>query len=120
MESPKIWEMSWYRKIFYDGKKKKVPENIKSLLTPLGLAVWIMDDGSRDKGCVRISTHNFNYPDHLKLQKILKAKFGIECNIQKAKDRFWLWIRSKSTPKLVELTYSYFIPNMLYKLPRND
>ncbi len=109
-----------YREMFYERKKKKVPENIINLLTPLGLAVWIMDDGSRDKGCVRISTHNFSYLDHCKLQQILKAKFGIKCNIQKAKDKFWLWIKSESTPNLVKLIQSYFIPSMLYKLPRND
>jgi len=109
-----------YRQMFYEGEKKKVPNNISNLLTPLGLAVWIMDDGSKDKGCVRISTHNFTYSEQLKLQKTLKAKFGIECNIQKAKDKFWLWIRSESIPNLLELVRPYFIPNMLYKLPRND
>ena len=113
-------EFNWYRKIFYDGRKKRVPEDIRDLLTPLGLAVWIMDDGSRDKGCVRISTHNFNYSDQLKLQETLKTKFGIECSIQKAKDKFWLWIKSKSIANLVKLVKPYFIPNMLYKLPRND
>jgi hypothetical protein len=109
-----------YRQIFYEEKRKKVPENIENLLTPLGLAVWIMDDGSRDKGCVRISTHSFSYSDQLKLQETLKAKFGIKCNIQKAKDKFWLWIKSESTSNLVRLVKPYFIPNMLYKLPRND
>ena len=109
-----------YRKKFYEGKKKKIPKTIKRSLTPLGLAVWIMDDGSRDKGCVRISTHNFSYSDQLKLQKILKAEFGIKCNIQKAKDKFWLWIKSESIPRLVKLIRPYFIPSLLYKLPRND
>ena len=109
-----------YREMFYKRKKKKVPEEIKNLLTPLGLAVWVMDDGSRDKGCVRISTHNFNYSDHLKLQQTLRAKFDIKCNIQKAKDKFWLWIKSESTPDLVRLIKPYFISSMLYKLPRND
>ena len=109
-----------YRQIFYEETKKKVPENIRNLLTPLGLAVWIMDDGSRDKGCIRISTHNFDYSHHLKLQKILKAKFGIKSNIQRAKDKFWLWVKSESTPNLLKLIQPYFIPSMLYKLPRND
>lgn len=109
-----------YRKMFYKGKFKKVPKNLRDLLTPLGLAVWIMDDGSRDKGCVRISTHNFSYSDHLKLQEILEAKFRIKSSIQKAKDKFWLWIRSESTPVLVGLVTPYFLPSLLYKLPRND
>ena len=109
-----------YRKMFYEGKQKKVPENIRNLLTPLGLAVWVMDDGSRDRGCVRISTHGFTYSDQAKLQKALKSKFGIKCSVQKAKDKFWLWIKSESIPKLVKLVLPYFISNLLYKLPRND
>jgi hypothetical protein len=112
---------SEYREIFYreDGKKI-VPENLKDLLTPFGLAIWIMDDGSRDKGCIRISSHNFSYSDHLKLQEILKAKFGLNVNIQRAQDKFWLWIRSESSSHVVRLIEPYVIPSMLYKLPRND
>jgi len=79
-----------------------------------------MDDGSRDKGCIRISSHNFNYSEHLKLQQMLNAKFGIKVNIQKAQDKFWLWIRSESSDRTVKLIRPYFIPSMLYKLPRND
>jgi hypothetical protein len=109
-----------YRKLFYQKQKKILPKNIKNLLTPFGIAVWIMDDGSRDKGCVRISTHNFSYSEHLKIQKIFRIKFGIKCNIHKAGDKFWLWIRSESMPILIDLVKKYFIPSMLYKLPRND
>ena len=109
-----------YRKLFYDKKRKKLPKNIGDLLTPFGIAVWIMDDGSRDKGCIRISTHNFSYSEHLNFQKVLKIKFGIKCNIHKAGDKFWLWIRSESMPILLGLVKRYFIPTMLYKLPRND
>ena len=110
----------WYRKIFYKGKIKIIPENIEDILTPLGLAVWIMDDGSRDKGCVRISSHSFSYPDHIRIQKCFEDKFAIKCNIQKAQDHHWLWIRSESMPTLQKLVRQHFIPSMLYKLPRND
>ena len=110
----------WYRKVFYKGKTKIIPENIKEILTPLGLAVWIMDDGSKDKGCVRISSHSFNYSEHLRIQKCFKDKFGIKCNIQRAQDKFWLWIRAESMPILQRLVRSHFVPSMLYKLPRND
>jgi len=56
----------------------------------------------------------------LKLKEALRAKFGIKCSVQKAKDKFWLWIRSESIPDLVKLVKTHFIPSMLYKLPRND
>ena len=54
------------------------------------------------------------------IQRTLKAKFGIGCNIQKEKGMFRLWIKSESMPNLQRLVRPYFIPSMLYKLPRND
>jgi len=35
--------------MFYINKVKRVPINISDYLTPLALAVWIMDDGSSTK-----------------------------------------------------------------------
>ena len=109
-----------YRNMFYEKNRKKVPKDIEQLLTPLGLAVWIMDDGSRDRGCMRISSHNFSYEEHIILREVLRAKFGIKANIQKAQDKFWLWLTYGTMPKLTKLIRPYFIPSMLYKLPRND
>ena len=113
-------EFDDYRKLFYIGKDKIVPKSVEDLLTPFGLAVWIMDDGSRDKGCIRISSHSFGHADQVRLQECLKNKFGIEASIQKAQDKFWLWIRSASMSRLQNLIYPYFVQSMLYKLPRND
>jgi hypothetical protein len=36
-----------FREMFYMSNVKVVPNNIYDLLTPKGLAFWIMDDGSR-------------------------------------------------------------------------
>ena len=35
-----------YHDIFYKNKVKIIPKNLDELLTPIGLAYWIMDDGS--------------------------------------------------------------------------
>lgn len=37
--------LTHYHKLFYRERIKIVPENIADLLTPLGLAIWFMDDG---------------------------------------------------------------------------
>jgi hypothetical protein len=51
-----------YRQLFYPHGKKEVPQSIDKLLTPLGVAVWFMDDGSikshECKGRI-INTHSF-------------------------------------------------------------
>lgn len=36
-----------FRDMFYIANVKIVPDNIYQLLTPRGLAFWIMDDGSK-------------------------------------------------------------------------
>jgi len=109
-----------YHEIFYKNGIKILPENIDQLLSPFGLAIWIMDDGSRSKGCIRIHSYNFSYDEHLRIQKLLDRKFSIKCNIHRDKGMFRLWIRSESIPTLMDLVESYFIPSMSYKLPRND
>lgn len=37
----------FYAQQFYVGRQKRIPPMIHKMLTPLGLAVWFMDDGSR-------------------------------------------------------------------------
>ncbi len=111
---------STYRKLFYDRKQKIIPDNLGEILSSFGLAIWIMDDGSKKEGCMRIHTYSFSYQDHLKIQEALKNKFGIKCNIHRDKGMFRLYVVSESIERLVKLVKPYFIPSMLYKLPRND
>lgn len=50
----------WLYKLFYSNNKKKIlPSNIENLLTPLALAIWIMDDGTWKAYGVRIATNCF-------------------------------------------------------------
>ena len=79
-----------------------------------------MDDGSKDKGCIRINSQNFSFGEHLILQKVLENKFGLKCNIHKDKEMFRFWVKSETMPTLIRLIKPYFISSMLYKLPRND
>ena len=50
-----------FRKLFCElGKKKIIPVNIYDLLISIGLAFWIMDDGSRHVEGVHISAYGFS------------------------------------------------------------
>lgn len=64
-----------YRELFYDINKKKVPENIREILTPRGLAFWIMDDGSKQGKGLHISVYGFSNSDVDKLMFTLP--FGL-------------------------------------------
>lgn len=54
---------NYYRHIFYSARIKIVPLNIYQLLTPIGLAFWIMDDGSRQGSGLHISVYGFSNED---------------------------------------------------------
>lgn len=101
---------------FYSVKRKILPKNISKMLTPLGLAVWIMDDGCHDKGAMIINSHNFSLNENKKLQDVLKSNFNLVAKINKDRARFRLRIRKKDFLKLKKIIIPYIIPSMRYKI----
>ena len=104
------------RRVCY--KEKKIIGNRK-LLNRLGareIAIWYMDDGSKDKrrskGCV-LCTNSFTKKDLIEVCKILQNKFQLEISIRKNNT---LYIKSKSFDHFVSLIKPYIIPSMLYKI----
>jgi len=110
-----------YRKLFYKNRTKIVPESLESLLTPLGLAVWYMDDGSIKSNKHRgmfLNTQAFSPLEVEKLQKILSNKFSIETNTRKDKNGLQIYILGKSAKNFLTLIKPYIIPSMEYKIPK--
>jgi hypothetical protein len=78
----------WIYDSFYtsvDGLRLKcVPFWIEEYLTPLGLAHWIMQDGSRPHGQgLNIATNSFKYNDCEFLSKILTKKYQFKTSVVK-------------------------------------
>lgn len=100
----------------------------------MSLAFLIMDDGGWVAGSksVRISTNNFTRQEVELLNQMFKTKFGLDCTVQKlskgkggsTKDKYSLYIKVASLPRLRELVVPYMHPllrrsqrdSMLYKL----
>ena len=115
----------FYVKKGYKTGKKIVPKNIMEDLDSLGLAVWIMDDGSYSKGKIDISTYSFSLPEINLLCEILREKFGVEMHKYKDRDKgYRIYSNQKFTKKLIKIIKPYIIPSMMYKIgfsqPRND
>lgn len=109
-------EFNKYREIFYDKENRKiVPDELSKILNSRSLAVWIMDDGSRDGGALRIHSYSFNYAENVFLKDVLEDRFGIETNIHKDKGMFRLWIKAASMDRLKKLVMPHILPSMLYK-----
>ena len=111
-----------YYNLFYYKGVKVIPNNIGDILTPLGLAHWIMQDGSYHKFSkgIALCTDSFQKEEVELLLSILKIKFNLICTIQKAptknSNRFRIYISAKSLPVLRPLVKNHFHLTMLYKL----
>src|SRR3989442_876932 len=66
-----------WRQRFYRERRQVVPAEIFSLITPLSIAVWLMDDGTADSAGVSFQTHSFELRGVESLPAPLSAKFEI-------------------------------------------
>ena len=106
-----------FRKLFYLSNVKVVPNNIYDLLSPRGLAFWLMDDDSRHGSELHINVYAFSNDDVDKLMFTLQDKFNLRCSIHYNKDKKpRIYIFKESMPNLINLVKPYFIKEMLYKL----
>lgn len=106
-----------YRELFYELNVKIVPANIYELLTPRGLAFWLMDDGSKHGSGMHISVYGFTNTDLDKLMFTLQDKLKLKCSIHYNRDnKPRIYIFKESMDILITLVKPYFIKEMVYKL----
>jgi hypothetical protein len=68
--------------LFYIDKVKIVPLNIGDLLTEVGLAFWIMDDGGiGSNGTLNLHTDSYTLSEVYLLIEALKNNFNINSRI---------------------------------------
>lgn len=77
---------------------KIIPKNINEYLTFRGLAYWVMDDGTYNKGRVYLCTHSFTQEENILLCQVLETKFSLSCALIKRKNpkikgEFWYNIK---------------------------
>ena len=110
--------LNWIHDIFYDHKKKIVPYNISEYLTPLSLAIWIMDDGSKSGKGLKLSRNCFSYNDCLIIVKALADNFGLKASIISAgsSNRYCIYIWKESMNHLRNIVSQYILPGMKHKI----
>lgn len=88
--------------LFHVNGKKIIPQNIGDLLTPLGLAYLICDDGCWDKTHKRIvlCTNCFSLEEQNLLIGVLNDKFNLNCYVNKQGSGYTIIITAKSVPIL--------------------
>lgn len=103
---------------WYINDIKILPNNIENYLSPLALAIWIMNDGGKIGKGLKLATNNFTLNEVKHLIDILYIKYNIKSSIHKTGviDQYNIYILSESMPILVNLIKPYIIPSMKYKL----
>lgn len=102
-------------KSFYINGVKIVPEELINKLSPLGLAIWFMDDGSSDLNGYKFSVDCFIEEDIIKLVNMLKTNFNIDCTYNINQNRV-IHVKLNSTKKFKSLVEPYICDCMKYKL----
>ena len=115
-----FYSLNWMYDAFYPNKTRKViPDFINIYLTPLALAVWMMDDGTslKNKG-FKFSTNSFTLKEVQNLASVLKTKYNLDTTIHKSglNNQYNIYVPKTSFIILREIVKPYFHPTMLYKL----
>lgn len=103
---------------WYVNGRKCVPKTIGQYLTPLALAIWIMDDGAKVGKGLKFSTNSFTYEECIYLVEVLYTNFNLKASVQSAgaKDQYIIYIWKESMNDLVKIVSPYIIPSMKYKI----
>lgn len=117
------------RKLLYPHERKTITREILNMLTPQGLAIWYMDDGScyyKDSLidghsiCIdlRISTDCFTSEEHDIIVNYFREKWNINFYkyYSKTRDVYCIRANKEAAIKFINLIKPYVISSMQYKI----
>jgi hypothetical protein len=110
-------EFERFRLAFYRDRRKVIPEDLR--LTPLSMAVWFMDDGSRKSSQCRglyLNTQSFTAAEVELLQAVIERDVEVETSVRKQRDGLQIYVPASSTPALTAFITREMLPSMRYKL----
>lgn len=110
----------WIYDSFYPKSTRKVvPKNLDTYLSPLALAVWMMDDGTsfKNKG-FKFCTNSFTLKEIKYLALVLKNKYNLDSSIHKSglNNQYNIYIPKSSFKDLKKIVSPHFHPTMYYKI----
>ena len=112
----------WIHELFYKKGTKRISSKITDYITPLALAVWIMNDGCCTKSGLRIATNCFTLSEVTFLNDMLKNKYKLDTTVHSIwalpmrKEKLIISIKKNSIPKLFSIILPYIHQSMHYKL----
>ena len=100
---------------FYRDGQKRVPSDLS--LSPLSLAVWVMDDGSKSHRAMYLNTQQFSMDEQKLLMDKLAQEFGIRSSTNRDKQYTRIRIAVESVQTLYEIVKLELLPMFRYKFP---
>jgi hypothetical protein len=122
MKTRTFMVLNEYNRMFYPYGKKIVSKEILNRLEPLGLAIWIMDDGtySYSGNRINIATHDFSYNEQLLMKEWFESKFSISPKVYEQNHQFYLSFGVRDTKRLIDTISAFIIPSMRYKIGEDE
>jgi len=110
---------NWIYEGFYLNKIKTIPIWIDKYISPIALAIWIMDDGGwiNNRG-IKLSTNCFTLSEIKILISLLETKYKLKVSIHSAGtlNQYNIYIPKSNLPILIPLVLPHMHPYFLYKL----
>lgn len=124
-------KLSYLYAKMYQFRKKRVTQKILNRLTPLGLAIFYMDDGNLDKKkrpdgsyypyrTIRLATNCFSALEVTLFQKTLEKRWGIKTKVTKNnRGHLSIYIHKKDAMRFLDVVRPFVsqVDCMKYKLP---
>ena len=111
-------ELEAVRVRYYRDGRKVVPEDLE--LTPLSMAVWFMDDGSRKSNQCRglyLNTQNYTAEEVELLRAVMRRDVCVGTSVRQQRDGLQIYVPSSSVTDLISFISACVLPCMRYKLP---
>ena len=114
-------------KQMYPNGKKRVSRKVLDKLTPHGIAIWYMDDGSLypKKRNGKIHAYELILSTYIPIEEnqiiidYFKEVYDINFNIAKSKGSYRLRLGTKEARKFIKIVEPYIINSMEYKIKIN-
>lgn len=107
-----IFRDMWYPR----GDIKTTPRDISNHFSELSLAIWFMDDGTKNNCSYYLHTEGFSMEDNSYLQDLLNKKFNIKTAVHLNRGKPTIYVKAESRELFTEIIKPYVCDSMKYKL----
>ena len=101
---------------FLAQNKKTIPETLA--LSPLTLAIWYMDDGSRCDTDIYFNSQQFSLEEQEKLVIELNKQFKVKSSLNRDKQYYRIRIKKESVSMFMKIISPYIIPSVKLSLTK--